>query len=130
MAIFPINLGRYWIMGKRKRFRNRGRRKQLKKDALKTWERLKYVPKPKTEWERILGSKVIPVIRKVVPSMIAEDIVSVQPMQSPTGEKSNIEKTIELDIKKTKITPKAHSAKKSKAKTTTKDGNVGKVEES
>ena len=41
------------------------------------------------EWVNLKGESgikiILPLIRKIVPSLIANDIVGVQPMSSPTG---------------------------------------------
>lgn len=66
----------------RRKRRQRGKAKALRKEALTTWERLNHVAaKPKT---KSLES-IIPLIRVVTPNMIAQEIVSVQPMQAPAG---------------------------------------------
>ena len=61
-------------MSIRRKRRQRGKRKELRREALKTWEALNSKPKPTPE--RI----IIPLIRNVMPNVIAWNLVGVQPM--------------------------------------------------
>lgn len=91
---------------KRRRRRLRGKRKELeaKKQASQkvVWDKLTYVPKPTP----LISSVVIPIIRAVIPAMIAQQILSVQPMMSPIGE--------QFDIKKKKIQKQRKAKRKFK----------------
>lgn len=59
---------------RRRRGKLRVERRKLREEALKTWEALNSKPKPKPE------SIIIPLIRNVMPNVIAQDLVGVQPM--------------------------------------------------
>ena len=74
------------MSSKRRRGRNRGKRKELKKAALKTWTKLTYVKASESERTVLkFGNTVIPLVRKMMPSLIASQLVSVQPMTIPDG---------------------------------------------
>lgn len=62
----------------RRRRRHRGKRKALRRDALVTWDALK-----RTREQKSYDKLLIPMIRKVMPAMIAKDLVAVQPMVIP-----------------------------------------------
>jgi len=73
-------------MSIRRKRRQRGKakalRRKLQKEATLTWEALirANLPAP-TKYPGVL----IPIIRNVMPSVIAHDLVGVQPMQAPVG---------------------------------------------
>jgi len=70
----------------RRKRRQRGKRKELRREALKTWARLTYVDKPR-QYDGLpsFGSIVMPMVRRIMPSVIARDLVGVQPMTMPSG---------------------------------------------
>ena len=70
----------------RRKRRQRGKRKALRREALKTWARLTQTAQPPQEYDPLAGIGVIfPVIRNVMPRLIAEELVGVQPLAAPTG---------------------------------------------
>lgn len=70
----------------RRKRRQRGKRKALRREALKTWARLVQTATPPREYDPLAGIGVIlPLIRNIMPNTIAQDIVGVQPMTAPTG---------------------------------------------
>jgi len=73
-------------MSIRRKRRQRGKRKELRREALKTWDRLTCVDKPR-QYAGFpgFGSVVIPMVRRIMPSVIAKDLVGVQPMTAPAG---------------------------------------------
>ena len=69
-------------MSIRRKRRQRGKRKVLRREALKTWEALcKPRPAPPTDFPSV----IIPMVRRIMPSTIAHELVGVQPMAVPHG---------------------------------------------
>ena len=105
-------MGTYKI-GKRKRFRRRGKRKEQQNKIDKLTKKQKQTWKKLTQTKQVdrfadFRSVVMPVIRQIMPSMIAQDLVGVQPMttlENTTWEEVGeaLEKTLKPDIQKTKI---------------------------
>ena len=73
-------------MSIRRKQRQRGKLKELRRKALKTWDRLTQTDEPEKSPETVHFSGVLlPRIRKVMPSVIARDLVGVQPLSAPAG---------------------------------------------
>jgi len=83
------------MTSKRRKRRHKGKRKELRKEALKTWAKLTYVPAPEAEWGG--PSVIIPMIRNVMPDLIAQDIVGVQPMAGLAAENFKMKVRYERD---------------------------------
>ena len=77
-------------MSKRRRRRQRGKRKEARRQELKdqavTWDKLAngIDTKPKQDFARVL----LPLIRNLTPNLMANDIVGVQPMAGPDLDRS------------------------------------------
>jgi len=71
----------------RRRRRQRGKRKALRKESLETWNKLTNVSPPlppEYDWDD-LGAILMPLMRRIAPVMIADDLVGVQPMGEQTA---------------------------------------------
>ena len=74
-------------MSIRRKQRQRGKRKEIRREALKTWDRLAQTAQPPRKYDSFpsMSSVIIPTIRRVIPNTIAKDLVGVQPMMVPPG---------------------------------------------
>lgn len=97
----------------RRKRRQRGKRKALRKEALKTWEALTRDHTPTPDWEP--SSILMPLIRRAVPTMIANELVGVQPMQIPEGMISDIDWRFKYVVEKEK-TPRQRKKEKADAR--------------
>lgn len=74
----------------RRKRRQRGKHKELRREAQKTFDALQRpaVDSDEAEWND-LQKIVLPMIRRIMPATIAEELVSVQPMSQPWGDAAN-----------------------------------------
>ncbi|RKZ78056.1 MAG: hypothetical protein DRQ35_06585 [Gammaproteobacteria bacterium] len=69
-------------MSIRRKRRQRGKRKELRIEALKTWARLAQTDMPPRKYDPLanVSSIILPIVRRAMPSLIANELVGVQPM--------------------------------------------------
>lgn len=74
-------------MSIRRKRRQRGKRKEARKQELKaqaaTWRKLANVEADKSIYGKDFASVLLPLIRNLTPTLIAQDIVGIQPMNIP-----------------------------------------------
>ena len=114
-------------MSIRRKRRQRGKRKALRIEALKTWERLSStsVTKPVTGFPGLIS-----MVRRTMPSTIASTLVGVQPMSMPACMIGNVVNGIEpvrFRYDKSKKTI-SEQRKKERAAKKRKRSNVAKAQ--
>lgn len=84
-------------MSIRRKQRQRGKKKGRRKEALAVWARLSASDVPSKEYAPLnnFASVVIPMVRRTMPSLIANSLVGVHPMTTPVNMFGNAASGIE-----------------------------------